>query len=410
MNYSKRLLSASIIAFFLACSGDFKEITDEERQARLPQLSSSSEGLSSSSSEVGVSSSDSSSSSSDGQSSSSAEQSSSSSSVGVSSSDSGSSSSEEQSSSSAEQSSSSFSDGNVYTYICNGKEYNPNTDDCESTVFVSCAGSFYNTETYFCYKNTTYEKCGGKPYYVDAQFCLGSEIKDKCDGKEYEAGQYCFMNAIHGNCEVTPYNTETHLCDSRNSTIYPFVTIGDQVWMAKNLNYDASSSKCGNGSSLSDANTATCDTYGRLYNWATAMNLNSSCNSNVCNSQVQPKHQGVCPFGWHLPSDAEWTTLEDYADGAETAGAKLKAKNGWDDYSSSSGNGTDDFGFSALPGGYGASDGSSGNVGIRGHWWSSTEVNASGAYRRNMHYDKISVIRDNSIKLSNLYPVRCVRN
>ena len=160
---------------------------------------------------------------------------------------------------------------------------------------------------------------------------------------------------------------------------YKTVVIGTQTWMAENLNYNP-----GTGNSVCYNNQeSNCSTYGRLYDWSTAMSLPSSCNSSTCSSQGQPKYKGICPSGWHIPSDAEWDVLVTFAGGSSTAGAKLKAKSGWN----SNGNGTDDYGFSALPGGYGNSDGSFSNVHYYSYWWSATELNASNAYYLNMYYD-----------------------
>jgi uncharacterized protein (TIGR02145 family) len=175
-------------------------------------------------------------------------------------------------------------------------------------------------------------------------------------------------------------------CDERDGKKYVYVTIGSQIWMAENLNYAVSGSKCGDGSSLSDANTSTCDTYGRLYNWATA--------------------KTVCPPSWHLPSDAEWFKLTNFVGGETTAGTKLKAKSGWNEGFNS----TDEFGFSALPGGYGDSDGSFIGVGNGGFWWSSSEYSAAGAYRRNMYYNHAYVGRNFDDDKARLYSVRCVQN
>jgi uncharacterized protein (TIGR02145 family) len=109
--------------------------------------------------------------------------------------------------------------------------------------------------------------------------------------------------------------------------------------MAENLNYNAEDSKCFNDDPVN------CAEYGRLYNWATAME--------------------ACPDGWHLPSNDEWTTLITYAGGTTT---KLKATSGW----KSNGNSTDEFGFAALPGGY-SSGNSSFYIGTRGYWYNATE-------------------------------------
>jgi len=188
-----------------------------------------------------------------------------------------------------------------------------------------------------------------------------------------------------------------------NISSYKTVRIGDQTWMAENLNYVVEGSKCyGN-------DPANCDKYGSLYNWATAMALPSSYNDNSCSSQILSPHQGICPAGWHIPSDSEWTILKDYV-GFSTAGTKLKAMNGWNNKDDgSSGNGTDEYGFSALPGGYGYSSGSFGSVGRYGFWWSATEYDASIAYRRYMYYSGSGVDRSYDVK-SGLYSVRCLQD
>ena len=101
-----------------------------------------------------------------------------------------------------------------------------------------------------------------------------------------------------------------------NGKTYRTVEIGTQTWMAENLAFDRDGSKvCYDNSNLSK--------YGRLYNWATAMALPSNCNTNTCT--VQPKHRGICPSGWHIPSDDDWSVLVNYAGGSNTAGRKLKA-------------------------------------------------------------------------------------
>jgi uncharacterized protein (TIGR02145 family) len=167
--------------------------------------------------------------------------------------------------------------------------------------------------------------------------------------------------------------------DSRDGKIYKFVMVGDQFWMAENLNYQTSNSKC------YDNNTSNCAKYGRLYTWADAKN--------------------ACPAGWRLPSDAEWTALENYVGGSSVAGKKLKSTSGWKD----NGNGTDDYGWSALPGGNGHSDGSFGIAGNNGGWWSATENDANYAWYRYMNYFREDVSREyNYGRKTNLYSVRCV--
>ena len=176
---------------------------------------------------------------------------------------------------------------------------------------------------------------------------------------------------------------------------YRTVVIGTQTWMAENLNYNTGNSACYN-----------CDEYGRLYDWAKAMDLPSSCNDNSCSSQIQPKHKGICPSGWHIPSDAEWSVLETTVGGSSTAGTKLKAVSGWN----SNGNGTDEFGFSALPGGHSQPAGGFSYVGDSGYWWSATEYNASGAYIRYMNHYAGSVYRSSGSKSLQYSSVRCVQD
>ena len=135
---------------------------------------------------------------------------------------------------------------------------------------------------------------------------------------------------------------------------YKTVKIGEQVWMAENLNYEAEGSKC------YDDKPDNCKKYGRLYDWETAMK--------------------ACPSGWHLPSKEEWDKLIEVA-GDRSAGKYLKATSSWNE----NGNGTDAYGFAALPGGIGNSDGGFSNGGNDGYWWSSSE-SSNDAYIRMMSY------------------------
>jgi uncharacterized protein (TIGR02145 family) len=183
---------------------------------------------------------------------------------------------------------------------------------------------------------------------------------------------------------------------------YQTVVIGAQTWMAKNLNYNASDSKCYGDNSGSDSQDR-CGTYGRLYNWATAMNLASTCNSSSCS--VEAKHRGICPAGWHIPSNADWDVLMTAVGGSATAGTHLKAKSGWNSYTGIEN--LDTYGFSALPGGN--ADGSFYSVGSSGFWWSTTEGSADNAYYWRMNYNVSSASR-NSLNKVYLYSVRCLQD
>jgi len=168
------------------------------------------------------------------------------------------------------------------------------------------------------------------------------------------------------------------ITDSRDGKTYKIVEIGDQVWMAENLAYKANS-----GCWAYDDDNSNVAKYGYLYNFETAKN--------------------VCPNGYHLPTDDEWTELADFV--GDDAGKKLKATSGWD----SNGNGVDEFGFSALPGGYRSYRGSFYTAGYNGGWWSSTAESSSNAWFRSLGYDYDFFNRLNSHRESG-FSVRCVGN
>lgn len=156
--------------------------------------------------------------------------------------------------------------------------------------------------------------------------------------------------------------------DERDGQVYKTVKIGDQVWMAQNLNYayidvpynfsyynnvyiSDSTSWC------YDNDPANCAKYGRLYTWAAAIDsvklATDAVNPQDCGygsmcSALNGIVKGICPSGWHLPQKSEWDTLfTAVSDGSTAVGNKLKSRSGW----LSDRNGDDDFGFSALPAG-----------------------------------------------------------
>ena len=174
---------------------------------------------------------------------------------------------------------------------------------------------------------------------------------------------------------------------------YRTTQIGDQVWMAENLNYNVSGSKCGgNDCKLYDENTVNCDKYGRLYNWTAA--------------------KSVCPSGWHLPTADDWNVLVKHVcsgiSNCADAGTKLKDRDGWISYSGVPSS-TDTYGFAALPGGNGDSGGYFNSVGLSGYWWSATEYGAAAAYSRHMGYGFEFVDRYHHDK-SDLLSVRCLQD
>jgi len=163
---------------------------------------------------------------------------------------------------------------------------------------------------------------------------------------------------------------------------YTTVTIGSQVWMKENLKTTRyrngaviptglSDSQWQNTNSgayaIYDNNAANNDTYGKLYNWFAVTDS-----------------RNLCPTGWHVPSDAEWTTLENFLGGVNVAGGKMKAVSSL--WTSPNTGATDESGFSGLPGGCRFYLGSYFGVGNYGYWWSSTESSTTYAWGRGLGY------------------------
>jgi len=168
--------------------------------------------------------------------------------------------------------------------------------------------------------------------------------------------------------------------DTRDRQIYSTIQIGSQCWLQRNMNYKTGISWC------YDNITSNCETYGRLYDWETAMK--------------------VCPSGWHLPDDEEWTMLVTYLGGEKSAGRTLKSTSGWKD----NGNGDNSSGFTAIPGGrrdyYGRYDDLTKNSGF----WTSTQApTESAAWFRLLYYGYKDVGSFNNGKTDG-YSVRCLKD
>ena len=192
------------------------------------------------------------------------------------------------------------------------------------------------------------------------------------------------------NCE---YGT---LTDDRDGQTYKTVKIGEQWWMAENLNYAYTDVPFKYRSYTSDSTSwcydndaANCAKYGRLYTWAAAMdsagiipgNSANGCGDGTICNLGNVKVRGVCPEGWHLPDTTEWKALFDAVGGWATAGIMLKSTEGWNDkYDGTSGNGSDSYSFSALPAGLRYNDGGYSYEGYNTYFWSSTEDNSNYAY------------------------------
>lgn len=220
-----------------------------------------------------------------------------------------------------------------------------------------------------------------------------------------------YYNALSVRCILDT----NYFVDNRDGKTYRMAKIDDQVWMAQNLNYKGEGKDTigycyGN-------NPANCNKYGRLYTWATAMGSTEDKCGRGKNCDIAERSQGICPEGWHLPSNDEWQTLLDHAD---RDAKKLKSTKGWNDYSGNDGNGTDDYGFTALPGGYAEQgDGASlsddyfKDEGAYAIFWSSTQVDDEDhtqAYRPYLKDDnKVSESNSNNYKGFG-FSVRCLKD
>ena len=172
------------------------------------------------------------------------------------------------------------------------------------------------------------------------------------------------------------------LTDLRDGRTYKTVTIASQEWMAENLNYEVANSYC------YDDEPENCDTYGRLYAWSAAME--------------------ACPKGWHLPDFDELMALVEVLGGEKVAGGRLKSTSGWLNFERENGNGTDDFGFSALPAG-GYCKGLYCGQGEMANFWSSTEDD--DIYVRGISLlNGTSNARESLCRKNNAYSVRCIKD
>ncbi|OWV15940.1 hypothetical protein B7992_03940 [Fibrobacter sp. UWH1] len=213
------------------------------------------------------------------------------------------------------------------------------------------------------------------------------------------------------NPEIT-YGTMT---DKRDNKTYKTVKIGDQVWMAENLNYaDSTKMPSLKGKSWCyDNKTENCDVTGRLYTWAAAIDsvalANDAVDPQTCGygktCTLPAVVQGVCPSGWHLPTNDEWQTLFKAVGGSSAAGKALKSGSGW----YSNGNGTDTYGFSALPAGNRSSLGGFSSAGYYAYFWSASEGSSSLAYRMYLNYSIETAYVDYSSK-SRGHSVRCLQD
>ncbi len=183
--------------------------------------------------------------------------------------------------------------------------------------------------------------------------------------------------------------------------VYKAVRIGTQVWMGENLNYSTSGSYCYDNSSYN------CTKYGRLYNWIDLTDTSSATDA------VPSGIQGICLENWHVPSEGEWQILSNYitTHSIYDVAKSLKAELGW----SNNGNGKDENGFTALPGGYGggASSMTFNSLQSWGNWWSTTIPMGSQCRGTPRYYsikDTDDLFYETCASKAYYYSARCVKD
>ena len=185
---------------------------------------------------------------------------------------------------------------------------------------------------------------------------------------------------------------------------YHTVLIGDQCWFKENLNIGTKINGSQNQTNNQtvekycyDDNEANCDEYGGLYQWDEMMQYVTTQGT-----------QGICPDGWHIPTDDEWTTLVDFLGGSIVAGGKMKEA-GTTHWNSPNTGATNSSGFTALPGGYRNSGGTFSYLGSYAYFWSSTEYDTPIAWTRLLSYDVGGVSRGFNHKVYG-FSVRCLQD
>ena len=223
------------------------------------------------------------------------------------------------------------------------------------------------------------------------------------------------------------------LKDDRDGNTYKTVKIGDQTWMAENLNYaykgvpynyvyNGREYEYDSTSWCYEGDPGNCDTYGRLYTWSAVMDsagvvdaknkvANLSESESGCGYGVEcfPNipHRGICPEGWHVPTTAEFDTLYTNIGGKSDAGVYLKSTDKWKGKTST--RGVDLYGFVVLPAGNRSVKGSFGDLGFYAQLWNASEYSTYYAYHENFNYDNGGVLKENIGKYYG-YSLRCLRD
>lgn len=183
------------------------------------------------------------------------------------------------------------------------------------------------------------------------------------------------------------------ITDPRDGKTYKTVWINGKEWTVDNMSFKPA----GSTGALCPNNANTCDSSGYLYDWVTAT---GGISSNSLPSAVQ----GVCPSGWHVPSDLEYEELKKIAGDSVIAGYNLKAQTGW-----GTGTGSDALGFGAKPIGYRDVDSSFYGTGSYAYFWSTTEIDKDESNIWYIGKNNKALFKQPNFKAV-MASVRCMRN
>ena len=232
-----------------------------------------------------------------------------------------------------------------------------------------------------------------------AAFHLGAKVSQAAKKESPEAQNNTpYEDCLAKNAKAFKYGTFT---DTRDGETYHTVKIGDQVWMAENLRFNAE------GSFAAGNDEANVKKFGRLYTWTTALGIpaeyseQSPARDLAMYEKMKDKdYQGIAPEGWHIPSSKEWEQLMGNLD-SKSNGCELRSACVWREP------GTDTLGFFALPAGYRFDNGSFCQFGKRARFWCKEEYGKTNAYRMSLTDESMDI---EGVYRSDALSVRCVKN
>ena len=275
---------------------------------------------------------------------------------------------------------------------------NENTVGKSGDYYYICKSKYWTLATVAQYD--TYGKACGEDGSLVAGI-VNTSLKYVCDAGEFRIANETEVSFGKGCTNYTDKDKISQsgvdyycragkwivgLLDSRDNQVYRTVKIGNQTWMAENLNYaDSVKSPSLKGRQWCYNNKAdNCAKYGRLYTWSAAMDsVKSGCGYNGCSLYESLPTQGICPDGWHVPSNSEWDTLFNAVGGSGVAGRALMSAEGWN----SSYSLEDKYGFSVLPAGQSYQGESFDNLNYNAYFWTASESDVAAYYAKNVYFE-----------------------